>query len=208
MWYGNHFLSFPAHNVGNEKSKPCSKPSHASSIRIINSQKVQTRGKGSNHWGVKTSAWVAIDGAVARRVLESANEEAQRMGNSSIRSEHLLIALTMHGGVSMYVLREFDVDCESIRSAVSDSTRSESPRKTGSTAVAEQEELAERLLTDAFNEAKKLFHSYIGTEHLLLAITRNPESNAARILVDMQVSLESVREETLNLLGHGDQCKE
>ena len=59
-----------------------------------------------------------------------------------------------------------------------------------------------KVLEYSVEEASKLTHHYIGTEHLLLGLLRETEGVAAQVLMNLGLSLESVRKEVLNLLGH------
>ncbi len=52
-------------------------------------------------------------------------------------------------------------------------------------------------------EARNLNHNYVGTEHILLGLLREQEGVAAQVLMNLGLKLEEVREEVLNLLGHG-----
>src|SRR5438046_10425455 len=62
---------------------------------------------------------------------------------------------------------------------------------------------AKKVIEYSFEEARNLNHTYVGTEHLLLGLLREQEGVAAQVLMNLNLKLEEVREEVLNLLGHG-----
>jgi ATP-dependent Clp protease ATP-binding subunit ClpC len=59
-----------------------------------------------------------------------------------------------------------------------------------------------KLVDLSHDEARKLNHNYVGTEHLLLALVRDPDSVGSRVLVNLGLKLAEVRKDVLNLLGH------
>jgi ATP-dependent Clp protease ATP-binding subunit ClpC len=63
---------------------------------------------------------------------------------------------------------------------------------------------AKKVIEFAADEARRLNHNYLGTEHVLLGLLRETEGIAAHILLNFGLRLESLREEVLNLLGQGD----
>ena len=62
---------------------------------------------------------------------------------------------------------------------------------------------AKKVIEYSIEEARNLNHNYVGTEHLLLGLLREQEGVAAQVLMNLGLKLEEVREEVLNLLGHG-----
>src|SRR6476661_5692249 len=62
---------------------------------------------------------------------------------------------------------------------------------------------ARKVMQLANQEAQRFNHEYVGTEHLLLGLLREQEGVAAQVLMNLNLKLEEVREEVLNLLGHG-----
>src|SRR5688500_19325013 len=62
---------------------------------------------------------------------------------------------------------------------------------------------AKKVIEYSIEEARNLNHNYVGTEHLLLGLLREQEGVAAQVLMNLGLKLEDVREEVLNLLGHG-----
>ncbi|QBD79743.1 helix-turn-helix domain-containing protein [Ktedonosporobacter rubrisoli] len=136
----------------------------------------------------------------ARNVLSSASEEAKALHHNYIGTEHLLLGLLREGeGIGAQTLQKLGVEADKVREAViaiigrgSQDIGDEQPR--GLTPR------AKKVIELAVDEARRLGHDYLGTEHLLLGLLREGEGIAARILVDMGVVLPRVREEALRLL--------
>ncbi|HJT57129.1 MAG TPA: Clp protease N-terminal domain-containing protein [Ktedonobacteraceae bacterium] len=135
----------------------------------------------------------------ARRVLSLAQEEAQRFQHNYIGTEHLLLGLVAEGdGVAAKVLRNLGVELARIRSAV------EFIIGRGDRIVLGQIGLtprAKKVVELAVDEARRLNHHYIGTEHLLLGLIREGEGIAAGVLESFGLNLERVRRETLTVLN-------
>jgi ATP-dependent Clp protease ATP-binding subunit ClpC len=136
----------------------------------------------------------------ARRVLSLAQEEAQRFQHNYIGTEHLLLGLIREGeGVAAHVLLDLGVERDKVRSAV------ESIIGRGDRIVLGEIGLtprAKRVIELAVDEARRMNHSYIGTEHLLLGLVREGEGIAAEVLDGLGVTLEKARKQTVRLLGH------
>ncbi len=136
----------------------------------------------------------------ARKVLNLARQEAQRFNHSYIGTEHLLLGLVKEGsGVAASVLEGMDVDLRRVRTEIEkmvqpgpDTAQAGSPPLTPRT---------KKVLDYAMEEAQQLGHSYLGTEHLLLGLLRETEGVAAKILMNLGLRLEDVREKVLDLLG-------
>ncbi len=138
----------------------------------------------------------------ARKVMQLANQEAQRFNHEYIGTEHILLGLVKEGsGVAANVLKNLDVDLRKIRLEV------EKIVQTGPDMVTmgklPQTPRAKKVIEYAMEEARNLNHNYVGTEHLLLGLLREQEGVAAQVLMNLGLKLEDVREEVLNLLGHG-----
>ncbi len=134
----------------------------------------------------------------ARRVLTLAQEEAQRFNHHYIGTEHILLGLVREGdGVAAKVLANLGVDLGKVRAAVEFIIgRGEK----GATAEIGLTPRAKRVIELAVDEARRLNHSYIGTEHLLLGLLREGEGVAAGVLESLGVNLEKVRTETNRVL--------
>ena len=138
----------------------------------------------------------------ARKVMQLANQEAQRFNHEYIGTEHILLGLVKEGsGVAANVLKNLEVDLRKIRLEV------EKIVQTGPDMVTmgklPQTPRAKKVIEYAMEEARNLNHNYVGTEHLLLGLLREQEGVAAQVLMNLGMKLEDVREEVLNLLGHG-----
>jgi len=135
----------------------------------------------------------------ARRVLTLAQEEAQRFNHNYIGTEHLLLGLVREGdGVAAKVLANLGVELNKVRSAV------EFIIGRGDRAVMGEIGLtprAKKVIELAVDEARRLNHHYIGTEHVLLGLVREGEGIAAGVLESLGVNLERVRAETTRILS-------
>src|SRR5205814_9105652 len=137
----------------------------------------------------------------ARKVMQLANQEAQRFNHEYIGTEHLLLGLVKEGsGVAANVLKNLDIDLRKIRLEVEKIVQSGPDMVT--IGKLPQTPKAKKVLEYAMEEARNLNHNYVGTEHLLLGLLREQEGVAAQVLMNLGLKLEDVREEVLNLLGH------
>jgi hypothetical protein len=135
----------------------------------------------------------------AKRVLELANQEAQRFNHEYIGTEHILLGLIKEGsGVAANVLKNLNIDLRKIRREVEkivqtgpDIARMETRPQTPN---------AKKVIEYAVDELKMLQHNYLGTEHLLLGLIRVDEGVAAQVLINLGISYEVVGQEVLNLL--------
>jgi len=138
----------------------------------------------------------------ARKVMQLANQEAQRFNHEYVGTEHLLLGLIKEGsGVAANVLRNLDVDLRKIRNEVEKIVQAGPEMVT--MGKLPQTPRAKKVIEYAIEEARNLNHNYVGTEHLLLGLLREQEGVAAQVLMNLNLKLEEVREEVLNLLGHG-----
>jgi ATP-dependent Clp protease ATP-binding subunit ClpA len=137
----------------------------------------------------------------ARKVMQLANQEAQRFNHEYIGTEHILLGLIKEGsGVAANVLKNLDIDLRKIRTELEKIVRS-GPH-TVTLGKLPQTPRAKKVIEYAIKEARNLGHNYVGTEHLLLGLLREPEHVAAQVLMNLGLKLEDVHEEVLNLLGH------
>jgi ATP-dependent Clp protease ATP-binding subunit ClpC len=137
----------------------------------------------------------------ARKVMQLANQEAQRFNHEYIGTEHILLGLVKEGsGVAANVLKNLDVDLRKIRLEVEKLVQSGPDMVT--MGKLPQTPRAKKVIEYAVEEARNLNHNYVGTEHLLLGLLREEEGVAAQVLRNLGLKLEDVREEVLNLLGH------
>ena len=136
----------------------------------------------------------------ARRVLSLAQEEAQRFNHNYIGTEHILLGLVRETeGVAARVLSSLTVDLSKVRSAVEFIIgRGEKPPQ-GEIGLTPR---AKKVVELAVDEARRMNHTYIGTEHLLIGLLREGEGVAAGVLESLGVSLDKVRTETHRILSH------
>lgn len=135
----------------------------------------------------------------AKQVLVIARKEAQRLNHDYVGSEHLLLGLIGLGeGVAVEVLKSMELNLDKLRIEVEKSSGSGGGTQT-SGELPFSPRLKKLLLLSA-QEAKSMNFNFIGTEHLLLAILREGESVAARILKNLKVDIEKVRGEIIQAL--------
>ena len=138
----------------------------------------------------------------ARKVMQLSNQEAQRFNHEYIGTEHMLLGLIKEGsGVAANVLKNLDVDLRKIRLEVEKLVQSGPDMVT--MGKLPQTPRAKKVIEYSMEEARNLNHNYVGTEHILLGLLREQEGVAAQVLMNLGLKLEEVREEVLNLLGHG-----
>ena len=134
----------------------------------------------------------------ARQSLNMAQEEAKRMNHSYIGTEHLLLGLLREEeGVAARVLIDLGLSISQVRSAV-ERMVGRGERATTGLQLSDQ---TKHVIEVAVDEAKRLGHRYIGTEHLLLALVRSQESMAAAILQSLNVNREVVYRRVLKLMN-------
>ena len=135
----------------------------------------------------------------ARRVLTLAQEEAHRFNHNYIGTEHILLGLVREGdGVAAKVLGNLGVELNKVRSAVEFIIGRGDRTVLGEIGLTPR---AKKVIELAVDEARRLNHSYIGTEHLLLGLVREGEGIAAGVLESLGVNLERVRAETTRILS-------
>ncbi|MDR7417700.1 MAG: ATP-dependent Clp protease ATP-binding subunit [Armatimonadota bacterium] len=135
----------------------------------------------------------------ARRVIILAQEEAKRLNHSAVGTEHILLGIIREGeGVASKVLESLNISPERVRAEIEGAI--------GRGERSPHEEVAftpraKKVLELALDEARRLGHNYIGTEHLLLGLIREGEGVAARVLEAMGADLDRVRQQVVYLLG-------
>src|SRR6476469_4526679 len=138
----------------------------------------------------------------ARKVMQLGNQEAQRFNHEYVGTEHVLLGLIKEGsGVAANVLKNLHVDLRKVRLEIEKLVRA-GPEMV-SMGNLPQTPRAKKVIEYAIEEARNLNHNYVGTEHLLLGLLREQEGVAAQVLMNLNLKLDEVREEVLNLLGHG-----
>jgi len=138
----------------------------------------------------------------ARKVLTLAQEEATRFNHNYIGTEHLLLGLVREGeGVAAKVLGNLGVELDRVRGAVEFIIGRGDRMIVGEIGLTPR---AKKVIELAVDEARRLGHHYIGTEHLLLGLVREGEGIAAGVLESLGVNLEKVRKETIGVLSQSN----
>ncbi len=137
----------------------------------------------------------------ARRVLTSAQEEAQALNHSYIGTEHILLGLVREEeGVAAKVLIGMGVTLTKVRSAVEYIIGRGEKAGTGEMGLTPR---AKKVIELAIDEARHFGHNYIGTEHLLLGLLHEGEGVAAGVLESFGITLERARAEVTRVLSQG-----
>ncbi len=135
----------------------------------------------------------------ARKVLSLAQEEAQRFQHNYIGTEHLLLGVVREGeGVAAKVLANLGVDLLQVRRAVEHIIGRGDRIILGDIGLTPR---AKKVIELAVDEAHRLNHHYIGTEHILLGLVREGQGIACGVLESMGVNLERVRTQTIQILS-------
>lgn len=138
----------------------------------------------------------------AKKVMQLANQEAHRLNHDSVGTAHILLGLVKEGtGVAASVLNSLGVDLAKLRRHVEKVvgcgpqmvTMPRLPFTPG----------AKKVVEHSAEESRTLNHNFVGTEHLLLALLRDEQDVAARVLKDLGTRLKDVRQDVLALLGKG-----
>lgn len=135
----------------------------------------------------------------AKQVIKLAKKEAQRLNHNYLGTEHVLLGLLKLGqGVAVNVLRNLNIDFETVRAEVEklvgygpEIQMYGDPALTGK---------VKKVFEYANEEAANLNHNYVGTEHLLLGLLRQTDGVAAQVLENLNVNLKEVRKEVLKEL--------
>lgn len=135
----------------------------------------------------------------AKQVIKLAKKEAQRLNHNYLGTEHVLLGLLKLGqGVAVNVLRNLNIDFETVRNEVEklvgygpEIQVYGDPALTGK---------VKKVFEFANEEAANLNHNYVGTEHLLLGLLRQTDGVAAQVLENLNVNLKEVRKEVLKEL--------
>jgi len=136
----------------------------------------------------------------ARRVIFFARYEASQLGSNSIETEHLLLGLIREGkGLTSRIFSKSHLSMESIRKDIEGRALYRDKVSTSVDIPLSGE--SKRVLGYASEEAERMLHNYIGTEHILLGLMREEKSVAAGILGEKGMRLNSVREDIVSLLN-------
>jgi ATP-dependent Clp protease ATP-binding subunit ClpC len=137
----------------------------------------------------------------AQKVLALAQEEAIRLGHNNIGTEHILLGLIREGeGIAAKALMALGLGPDKIQKEV----ESLIGRGNEVSHTLHYTPRAKKVIELSMDEARKLGHSYVGTEHILLGLIREGEGVAARVLNNLGVSLNKARQQVLQLLGSNE----
>ena len=152
-----------------------------------------------------------------KKVIEYAIDEARKLGHSHVGTEHLLLGLVREGGhIGAKAIESLGVTLESVRDKVmsllkqaAGGTESQASAPVTSVAFGRVpyeyfNDRAKKVLAIAHEEAFRLKHNYVGTEHLLLGLVREGQSIAARVLDSLGIELSKVRTAVEFIIGAGD----
>ncbi|PKG24521.1 ATP-dependent protease ATP-binding subunit ClpC [Niallia nealsonii] len=137
----------------------------------------------------------------AQKVLALSQEEAIRLGHNNIGTEHILLGLVREGeGIAAKALLALGLGPEKIQEEVENLIG----RGQDASQTIHYTPRAKKVIELSMDEARKLGHSYVGTEHILLGLIREGEGVAARVLNNLGVSLNKARQQVLQLLGSSE----
>ena len=138
-----------------------------------------------------------------KKVMILAREESQRLGHDYVGTEHLLLGLIKEGeGVAITVLTNLGLDPDTIRQSIE-----ETVSQAGGQMLMGQAPFtpkAKEILDLATREAKEMKVQYVGTEHLLLALTKDRDCVAAQVLVALGADYKTIKEEILSVITGRD----
>ena len=141
----------------------------------------------------------------ARRVIVLAQDEARNLKHNYLGTEHFLLGLIREGeGVAAKALEALDITLDEVRAQVIDIIGEGQEPPSGHIPFTPR---AKKVIEYAMREGLQLGHSYIGTEHLLLGLTREPDGVAAQVLTKLGADMTRVRSQ-VNQLISGFQGKE
>ncbi len=135
----------------------------------------------------------------ARKVLSIAEQEALKLKHSYVGTEHILYGLIAEDqGIAARALIDNGISKEVVESKIIDMIGKGQNEVKGSIGLTPR---SKKVLNLAMDEARKMGHNYIGTEHLLLGLIREGEGVAVRILMDLNSNISNIKDEVVDLLG-------
>ena len=140
----------------------------------------------------------------AKRVLANAQEEAIKLNHAHIGTEHLLLGLIQEEeGIAAKVLESFGLSTDKIREQIEGMLAS----GVGEKATIHYTPRAKKVIELSMDEARKMNHTFVGTEHLLLGLIRENEGVAARVLQNLDVNITKTRAQVVKMLGNPELAK-
>ncbi|MDR1640583.1 MAG: ATP-dependent Clp protease ATP-binding subunit [Clostridiales bacterium] len=138
----------------------------------------------------------------AKEVINTAQSVASDMGHNYVGTEHLLLGLLrVQDGIAAKALEEQGVTEEDVMDKIDDMIGSQN---TGIILPRDFTPRTKRILEMSYQESARMGMSYIGTEHLLIALLKDPDSIAVKILSNLSVNIQRLYDDIMNLLGEGD----
>jgi ATP-dependent Clp protease ATP-binding subunit ClpC len=136
----------------------------------------------------------------ARKVIQLAKEEAERLNYEYLGTEHILLALLKEdSGVAANLLKRRNIDLDKIRMEI-EKLAASSPHVVP-LAELRQTPRVKKVIENAEEEARNFNHNCVSTEHILLGLLREEYGVAAQILMNAGLTLHEVREDVANPLG-------
>lgn len=137
----------------------------------------------------------------SRKLMQLANQEAQKLNHEYIGTEHILLGLISEGsGTAVKVLKNLDVDLERLRHYVRGVIMA-GPEPVADSVTLPQTPRGKKVIEYAVEECRNLKHNYVGTEHILMGLLRDEETVAYQVLMNHGLNLGQVRKETVRLLA-------
>lgn len=139
-----------------------------------------------------------------RSLLARANRQAQKLNHDYVGTEHILLGIAKEqGSVGACVLKNMGVDFKSLKVEVEKLSPAGAQHEMAGGLPPDERE--KHVVKYAIEEARKLKHSYVGSEHLLLGLSRETDGVAAKIFESMGIGYKELKEETLNILANAHQ---
>ncbi|HKL76146.1 MAG TPA: ATP-dependent Clp protease ATP-binding subunit [Halanaerobiales bacterium] len=135
----------------------------------------------------------------ARRVLSLAEKEAKNLNHNYVGTEHILLGLVKEGqGIAAKALNEKGINEKNVKDKVMDMIGEGKNEAADSIGLTPR---SKKVLNLSMDEARKMGHNYIGTEHILLGLMREGEGVGVRIIAELSGNLNELKEEVIELLG-------
>lgn len=135
----------------------------------------------------------------ARRVLSLAEKEAKKLNHNYVGTEHILLGLVKEGqGIAAKALSKNNIDKKSVEEKITNMI-GRGKKQVGDTIGLTPR--SKKVLNLSMDEARKMGHNYIGTEHILLGLMREGEGVGVRILAELNGNLNEIKEQVIELLG-------
>src|SRR5690606_8313601 len=140
--------------------------------------------------------------AQVKEIISFSREEALRLGNDFIGTEHLLLGLIREGdGVALHILKSFLIDLKELRQSIEQAIKNKNSNPNGTINSLPLTKQAEKVIRITVLEAKTLKSPTVETEHLMISILKNKENAATKILHQFEVDYERFKNELLHING-------